>query len=136
MQHASFVHCQRTPRGLRATVPPSASGYQISSFKIIRNTTATYTLLPSRSKKSRPRSIRTNMPSLLQTGHAGHRTIRSSRADRWRVFVCRPREQAVQIRAKKLALVTHARLRRKRQATPGTTLPCAVLHRESINAER
>uniref|UniRef100_A0A182U0J8 Uncharacterized protein n=1 Tax=Anopheles melas TaxID=34690 RepID=A0A182U0J8_9DIPT len=33
MQHASFLYRQRTLRGLRTTLPTSASGYQISSFK-------------------------------------------------------------------------------------------------------
>lgn len=78
-----FGCCHRHPSPQRKSNPWNASGVTAVRIpQIIRNTTATYTLLPSRSKKSRPRSIRTNMPSLLQTGHAGHRTVRPSRADR------------------------------------------------------
>lgn len=78
-----FGCCHRHPSPQRKPNPWNASGVTAVRIpQIIRNTTATYTLLPSRSKKSRPRSIRTNMPSLLQTGHAGHRTVRPSRADR------------------------------------------------------
>uniref|UniRef100_A0A8D8KFG8 (northern house mosquito) hypothetical protein n=1 Tax=Culex pipiens TaxID=7175 RepID=A0A8D8KFG8_CULPI len=136
MQHASFLHCQRTLRGLRATVPPSTSGYQISSLKIIRNAPATHPVLPSRSKKSRPRSLRPDMSALFQAGHAGHRAVRAGRAHRWRVPLCRSREQTVQVRSEKLALVAHTRPRRKRETSPGATLPRAVLHREPVDAAR
>lgn len=111
MQHASFLHRQRAPRGLRITIQPAAAGIPISSVKVntmhaythtgsrlnsmrvrvlcswidvqtSRNDTAAHTLLPGRSKEPCTRGVRPDMPALCQTGHAGHGALRPGHSDR------------------------------------------------------
>lgn len=59
---------------------------EIFKLQIIRNTTASHSLLPGRSKKSRARGIYPNMSSLRQTGNVGHRIVRFSSINRYVKF--------------------------------------------------
>lgn len=77
MQYASFLHCQRSSRGMRAT-RTSIARLEIPGAETARLRTAA--LLSGRGQEPVTRGVRADMSALCQTGNARHRAIRTGRA--------------------------------------------------------
>lgn len=82
MQHASFLHRQRSTRWMRTSRnnhdAAAVARIEVPGAEAARLLAAA--LLSRRGQESRPRSLRADMPALCQTGHARHRALWPGRA--------------------------------------------------------